>query len=280
MKTSKSIQQIAAHFRATGEKAKSKSFQYTAKEINTEITRQETVSQLRRSILLVTPIREQMQNIILTRLKRIALAIPSSGYSMGSLKKVQFATLSAESDRRSYYAGKHRGSEKFGYQHYKFTIQELIRTKVIAGEVTCFIGEVEPKIFEALVLKRVGNKSSNLEWARCYVTGDYHATTIEDARSWRTRRAKGLLAERDARKVKAEFTKHFHRAKMMFYGFKDSLEAGNCELGSLNFCGDKGLNKDFGYRGDYLLSLGNGRTFYVERMITKRAIELQTRASK
>lgn len=284
MKTTKSLSQIAAHFRATGEKAKSKSFQYTAKEVNAEIIRQETTSQLRISVRLnKTSVREQMQRRIVIRLQKIAEALPSTGYSMGDIKKAQFATLEAKSDTRSFYSQSsgYRGSERHGSVIIKFNITELLKLRVIGGLITIVDEKVARRIYKCRTLVRNGTKQHfNIGYEEMFLTSTFHAKSIQEIIEWRKNQAKRLMDERIAKQAQQEFQRHFEAAKMMFYGLHHSLESGNCEAGSLNFCGDKGLNKEYGYRGDFLLSLGNGRTQYVQRMITNRAIQLQKISSK
>lgn len=122
---------------------------------------------------------------------------------------------------------------------------------------------IQPKIYKCLYLITTSSKQHfEIVWASGVLTADYHSKTVEDCIKWRERRAKALRIARITEKKKEEQLK---RLKSKFVGFHHSLAVGNCEAGTEQFCKRHGLNKEYGYRLDYILSLENST--YTRRLI-------------
>src|SRR5690606_22985315 len=62
----------------------------------------------------------------------------------------------------------------------------------------------------------------------------------------------------------------------VFVGVKDSLDAGNCKSGTLNFASKKQINleKIGGVRADWLLENPNGSTFFVQKAVNHAKIRI------
>jgi hypothetical protein len=291
--------------------ASGKIFQYSASEIKEEVIRQSQINTKRIATrdLKCPSVKSFCRKLIRKRLEKIAEAMPGDGLSMGSVyyAEVRFfdkerawnekdsrmidgkwlsvgasswqgCKISGKDDRTHEYAKSSTYQAKHLAHTIKFTPSQLKNIKIIGGLITEIGEKINRHITKVRTLQAHGQKQHyQLVWKDEYLTDDFHADTVEACIAWRSQAARNLKAERQAIKAKAEFERYYEKAKILFYGIEHSLQAGNCEAGTLQFAGKKQLNPDYGYRGDFLLSIANGQTDFVKRMITKRAIQLQSK---
>lgn len=149
------------------------------------------------------------------------------------------------------YARSCKYSPTYGSLTINLNKKELREIQLIGHLWTIKGKEVSPKVFECKILNDTGVKQNYaIGWESWFITSDFHSATIENAKVWRRIRAEQLWKNR---KRVADNEK----LKNRFVGFRHSIQAGNCQSGTASFCKKHGLNPDFGYRLDFILSLEN-----------------------
>jgi len=171
----------------------------------------------------------------------------STGYSMGETKRliVDGKVFCLVDNTHEY-----KGGCKYKAQHGELMIglkmHELRAIEKIEGVWT-----VRRKGTQADWLTSHGTKRSyKVEFFRGHFVGTSHGTTIEECNALEATKAESLARSLDA--VKREKLSLFR-----FVGFDHRRIAGACEAGVTAFCERNGLNREYGYRIDYLLGLGD-----------------------
>jgi hypothetical protein len=144
----------------------------------------------------------------------------------------------------------YKGGCKYKAQHGELTIclkmHELRAIEKIEGVWT-----VRRKGTQADWLRSHGAKGSyRVEFFPGYLVGTSHGSTVEECNALEAEKAESLARSLDAAK----------REKLplsRFIGFDHRRIAGACEAGVTAFCERNGLNREYGYRIDYLLGLGD-----------------------
>lgn len=203
-------------------------------------------------------------------LERKAQAILSSfwtGYSMGDYKRllVNGHAFATKNDCRSY-AKSCTFKPKRGEVTINLTMKEF-RSITCIGGVWTIVGKetkASNKVSHCKVLVHSGGRGSyEVVMKNMYLTSDFHTDTIEACLVWRSEQAERLRNSRVRVNNEREL---LNRAKELFVSFDDSLNVGNCKIGSEVFCNRYGLDKSHGYRLDYLLSLEPENT-YLKRLL-------------
>lgn len=193
----------------------------------------------------------------------------STGHSMGSerylniIGKGKFLTVS-EYDSREYYAKTCKYKPTHGYVSINFDIsiaKEIAEMEyVLVGSLDTFVKKGSDKVKECYYVTQCGKKNTfGTTVTKGYVTSGFHTTDKQEAINWRKEQAKKIIFDR---KVKA----NPEILKQRFIGLKHSLKAGNCIEGTKMFAKRFGLNIDFGYRADYILSLEDN--IYTRRLLS------------
>lgn len=191
----------------------------------------------------------------------------NTGYSMGDYKELHVnGSVFLHHSTCREYAKSCRFKPKHGSVIINLSLKEL-RSLANIGGVWTIVGKrtsKSKKVFRCKVLTELGSKGSyRVTMGSMYLTSDYHAPSIEECLLWRDQMVSHIRSRRvDANRERELLAK----AKTKFVSFEDSLSVGNCEIGSEMFCNRHGLDKTYGYRLDYLLSLEpNNR--YLKRLI-------------
>jgi hypothetical protein len=164
-----------------------------------------------------------------------------TGYSMGEVKTIEVGDEwflrvddTQEYSRSSKYQAKH------GDLKIRIDLLSLRKIEKIQGVWT-----VIRSGNRASWLQSRGTKGSyEVYWVHGFLVGSSHGATLEECE---------LLEAGKAVRAQDGKVKRLDR----FIGLRDRVAAGACEAGVLAFCDRNGLNPDFGYRIDYLLSLGD-----------------------
>lgn len=300
MKTTKTLPQIAGEFRRkNGNKVKDfttgRMFQFSAKEVKNEVIRQSDISIRRTREQFEISVKGFCRKLIRKKLQLFAESLPSDGLSMGSTyyvhasffksqainpfyKRTEEISNSVWIDGKSDRTSEYRGG-RYSATHYthaiKLSLSEIAKASLIGGLITIKGERIDNHIIKCEWFEAKGYKSNyNISRVSGFLTQDFHAKSVDQAVEWRKNKAKQLLEKRKSLlKVKA-FELAKERAKNMFYGLQHSLEVGNCEAGTFAFIAKRELEKEWGYRGDFLLRIANGQTHYVQKMIEKRALQI------
>ena len=188
----------------------------------------------------------------------------STAHSMGNYFRVYLnhkgnSVEIFSSHRLHTYAGKWRGSERYGSVSVCLNIKEAASIKKIGGLYTVELEDVAPKVKKVKVLLSKGvHNNTEIYWQEMYLTSGYHARTVEEALSWRQAQAVRLLESRGNEAKKRANLKRF-------VGFQHSIDVGNCEWGTKAFAQRHGLDLEGGYTVEYLLSLED--SFYTRRLL-------------
>jgi hypothetical protein len=163
----------------------------------------------------------------------------TTGYSMGEVKKLvigekPFLTV----DNTREYARSSKYTATHGELIVTISLAELRKIECVEGVWTVRLAGGQAQWLRAKGLK--GN--CRIGWVKGYLVGSSHGATLDECQLLEA----GKATRGDDGKIK-----RFDR----FIGLRDRVAAGACEAGVLAFCERHGLNPDFGYRIDYLLSL-------------------------
>ena len=200
-------------------------------------------------------VKQFCDNIIIAKLDTIAAAMPSTGYSMGDSVRVKFSKLVGGSDRRNYYSNSCRFRETHGYISAMLTPDEYINMSVVGGLATYIAPNQRARVKKCWWFAGEGEKNRfSLVRESGYIYNGFHATTKEEAKAGGDR----LLYISKLSKTR----------KKKRYSFSDSLEAGNCQVGTIAFARKFGLDVNKKYTGAELLKIsGEQYISYIYRMI-------------
>ena len=221
-------------------------------------------------------IKDFADRLIVSRLNKIADAMPDEQYSMGSKIEVWFKGLKGVRDRRSYYSKSCKYRETHGYVIVDLSLDELKNIKIIGGLITYIYPTQKSNVKKCWWYDSKG-KHSNFELIKRegYIYKDYHSLTRKNALKFGKQREEARKAIAKAEAVKS---KAIAKALKQQYTYADSLSAGNCEAGTRAFCLRLGLDTSKKYRGSYILKLAEQRSTtsvsYVKRMIEYRARQI------
>lgn len=164
-----------------------------------------------------------------------------TGYSMGERKTIEVGEewfLKVDDTRE--YSRSSRYTATHGELKIRIDLLSLRKIEKIQGVWT-----VRRSRNRASWLQSRGTKGSyEVYWVHGYLVGSSHGATLEECQ---------LLEAGKATRGYDGQVKRLDR----FVGLRDRVVAGACEAGVLAFCERHGLNPDFGYRIDYLLSLND-----------------------
>lgn len=221
-------------------------------------------------------VKDFADRLIITRLGKIARAMPDEQYSMGSKIEVWFKGLNGIDDRRRYYSKSFKYRAKHGFGRISLSLDELKNIQVIGGLVTYIYPSQKSNVKKCYWCEGVG-KHSNFELIKRegYIYKDYHSLTRKNALKFGKQReeTRKAIAKQEAIKNKV-----MAKAMRQQYNYNDSILAGNCEAGTRAFCLRLGLDTSKKYRGSYILKLAEQKStssiFFVKRMIERRARQI------
>jgi hypothetical protein len=210
-------------------------------------------------------VKQFCDNLICKKLYSIAKEIPDEGYSMGSEVRIIFNKLVAVNNRTKDYPKSCRYKALHGSVRLVLSKEELINTKVIANLVTYIEPDQKNKVKKCYWYEGKGLKSNfNLTKVEGFIFANYHSKSKEDA-------LKGGQANIIREKEQIKKAKNFNKALRLQYSFQDSLDCGNCKVGSEAFILRTGLDLNKKYRGSFLLSIAKEKSSssvsFIERMI-------------
>jgi len=214
-------------------------------------------------------VKQFADNLISERLKTIAEAMPTEGYSMGGKYSVSFRGLTGVNDCRQYYSKSCKYSENWGGYNVDFSLTELVNTQVIGGLVTYIYPNQRNKVKKCYWYTSKGSKQHfQLIKQEGYIYAGYHSLTKDGAKIGGERN----LLEKKQQEQKQKLIK---KALRYQFTFDDSIKAGNCEAGTRAFILRCNLSKDKKYRGSFLLKIAREKSTssvrFVERMIEHKA---------
>lgn len=166
----------------------------------------------------------------------------TSGYSMGEHKQLVIDSYRSfvRVDNTREYARSSRYKALHGELTVTMNLTELRNIERIEGVWTVRCGNGKAKW-----LKATGAKSHcRVGWVYGYCVGSSHGASLEECH---------LLEAGKAVRAEDGKVKRLDR----FVGLRDRVFAGACEAGVLAFCQRHQLNPEFGYRIDFLVSLGD-----------------------
>jgi hypothetical protein len=258
MKTNKELNQMAVKLMA-----KYVNFETVLKHAENSELKEICVKKHNRVKAPELSVKQFCDNIIKDKLTSIAKSLPNSGYSMGDLKEVFCGKLKGSDNCKKYYSGKYSGSERHGYIKYNILPSELPFFHVIGSVATFIYPGQKSKVKKCYWL------SISSKYAKCcdvvkvegFIFAGYHSTSKNGA------------LEGGKRNLKSEL--QFKKALRKQYTFHDSLNCGNCEIGTRAFILRLGLNSAKKYRGQYLLNLATEKSpsslNYIRQMINYKA---------
>jgi|GEM_PF-1688359 len=175
-----------------------------------------------------------------------------TGHSMGCYRSLILNGKSfASAHTTEMYSKSCKYSPTYGSIKINLNKKELREIQEIGHVWTIKGKRINSKVFDERHLQPSGSKNNySVDFIKGYITSNFHAETIAGAMAWRKMRAKILLNSRNEEIEK-------DKLKKRFVGFQHSLNAGNCQSGTMGFCQRNGLNPEMGYRLDYILSLEN-----------------------
>lgn len=220
--------------------------------------------------------------------------LPYSGYNLGEskyifLNDICISKISNEGYYTGRYAYRYNKNIKYGYVALTLkSLQELKSLRVVGGVITLKDRQLNKDLWYGRAVYSVGEKQHfHLEIGNTYVIErlQYHfeAKNDSDARKIagekiaREKRLKKEFLQRkkireNEEKQKARIAKIASRIpnNHVFVGINDSYRAGNCVVGTLNFCNRGDLNDQYAYRGDLVRTIAE--RLHTERFASK-AIE-------
>ena len=214
-------------------------------------------------------VKKWIENRLTAKLQQIADAMPSTGYSMGEKITVKCNKLTAVSDRRKRYANSCKYSPTWGYYDYTIQPSDLNKIEVIGGVVTFIYPNQKSKVKKCYWLASEGQKSNfKLQKIEGFVCFGYHGIDKKTTKE-RGTAVFNHINTREIAKKKQE--KRYNQALKNLYTYQDSIDCGNCEVGSKAFILRCSLDSHKKYRGSYLLKLATEKSTssisYVKKMI-------------
>ncbi len=139
-----------------------------------------------------------------------------------------------------------------------FTIKGNIIPHVLKKSDIAYC-DLIPNIFEAQYIDFDGTQH---QWIKGFIINDYHAKTLEEAQK---QVACYIQKNREHKITEKQYQKKLNKE----YSFMDSINAGNCDIGTRGFILKSRLDGTKKYSGKLLLELGDRYNVrkYVEKMI-------------
>jgi len=215
-------------------------------------------------------------NLIKNKMQEIANAMPDEGYSMGSVVKVSFATLTVRDDRTETYAKSCSYRPTHGAVTYKLTADEIRNISIIGGIVTYIYPKQRNKVKKCYWYAGVGSKNRfSYEKVEGFVFADFHSKNKELAKIGGlaniARKKNRIKLAKEQAKEQALYQKKYRKALRSEYSYQDSLNAGNCEVGTKAFILRLKLDEEKNYRGSFLLKKAKEKStsavYFIEKMI-------------
>jgi hypothetical protein len=210
-------------------------------------------------------VKKQVKKSIESKLKELAKGLPSTGYSMGSTYTVRLGNSKYYGTYSNCveYSNSCRYKAVHGSITFSLTFNEYRNAKNIANILTVILGNTRYKgIKKAKWLKLQGSKNTaKYVWHYGYIVGDYHGITIEQCQT-------ALERQKKIAKAKELELKELKKYQAKLYCYSDSINAGNCVIGTNNFINKFNLDKAKKYKGGFLLKLANNVNMehYIIRM--------------
>ena len=201
----------------------------------------------------------QIQKRIENKLEQIAKILPDENYSMGSVIKVSCNKFIARDDRTSDYSKSCKYKPTHGFVELKLTPSEFKNSKIIHGVVTIVNSTKKNSIKKAKWFTSNDKKHTKFQLITekgfiCeYQNHTFHSVSKEECKSW-LKNKKVQIA-----KINAD-QKAFNKAARLQYNFQDSLNCGNCEVGTKAFILRLRLDINKSYRGSFLLKKANEKS--------------------
>lgn len=228
---------------------------------------------------------------VLKQLNKVSTLLPSSGYSMGEMKRASCTHTDDEGvcDNTYRYKGEWRGSETWGDVHVTLKPSELNGYKNLDGVWTKILRRQKNGIHKCETITfqwKTPRRRNNGEVEKVHEIGYlaeykfkhdgytyyYHAPTKARAKEWlsdtkfrdnesikRLKKHEKECEKERANKVKALSSWMKSNKKFISdllkrkYTFDDSLKSGNCEVGTLSFCHRHHFQRDVVLNGRQLI---------------------------
>lgn len=192
----------------------------------------------------------------------------NSGYSMGGIIAVVINIDGknirlTQTDTREEYAKSSKYKATHGYNEFVLTIKQLEQIEIIGGVPT--IKQDGNKIAKCLILLGRGSKNNyNISFQESFVTKDFHGT-YNECLAWRKKQYLQCLKERSGVLYNRLMMVRKEEVLNRFVGYKHSIDAGNCKVGTQAFAQKHNLDISFGYKLGYLFEL-DPNSYFVQRV--------------
>lgn len=199
----------------------------------------------------------------------LAEYLPTSGYKMGEMKYIHL--------NNKFLTGSHNATREYGYWSYRanhgrveVTLNNSYRNAQIIGGVITLIKcktkyngvyQAEWLDFEKCAKYIKSSGDIKVKIVHGYIYKTFHATKLSEIFDFKNRER---ILDKNRKKAEKNRKKAEKKALNKMYKLSDSLSAGNCRVGSLNFCRRFGLDENKEYKGKYLISLVNGDEQYLK----------------
>lgn len=231
----------------------------------------------RRKIMGDVTVRNWIDAKIIDKLNYLAKYLPTDGYSMGGVRKIIVNKyLQGIYDDCSDYSNSYKYKPTHGFVSYKIKADDLKNYSVIGGLITYIYPSQKSKVKKCFWIEGIGKKQNfelvKIEGFICY---NYHGTDKKNVLS------KGIESEKrdkEQKKQDEKISKNKAKALNCLFGFKDSLDAGNCEVGTRAFILRCKLEINKKYKGRTLLKIANEKStnsvHFINRMLNHKASTL------
>lgn len=224
-------------------------------------------------------VKDFCRELVKNRLQKIAKAMPDEGYSMGSNIRIGFNTVIENDDRTQEYSKSCKYRPTHGGYFLKLTLNELKNIHVIGGLVTYIEPGQKSKVKKCWWYSGSGSKNRwELVKKHGYIFAGFHHELKDWALAGGLRNIENKKQSEKRAKIEAltekQKAKKFAAALRKQYTYQDSLNAGNCEIGTKAFILRCGLDISKKYRGKFLLETAKEKStssvYYVEKMIKSK----------
>lgn len=203
-------------------------------------------------------VKEFCDDLIRQKLRLFAQNLPDQGYSMGSYVRVYFNKLRYLDDRTKEYAKSCKWRARHGEVNYTLTKREYQTFNVIGGVITFIEPNQKSRVKKCTWLNGVNHKGDfKIIKVEGYIYEGYHSTSKNGALmggKLNIQRAKEQeQRERENLKKRIENEKKYNKALRLQYSYQDSIDCGNCEVGTKAFIMRLKLNPNNKYRGSFLI---------------------------
>lgn len=231
----------------------------------------------RRKIIDDVTVKHWIDANIIDKLNYLAKYLPSDDYSMGGVRKIIVNKyLKGIYDDCSSYANSCRYKPTHGFVSYQIKADDLKNYSVIGGLITYIYPNQKSKVKKCFWIDGIGKKQ-NFEIVKIegYICYNYHGTDKKNVLS------KGIENEKrdkEQKKQGEKIAKNKAKTLNCLFGFKDSLDAGNCEAGTRAFILRCKLDINKKYKGKTLLKIANEKStnsvHFINRMLSHKTSKL------